>query len=304
MASRATKHLSTIVQRFGKVRQLLALGLFLFPAVHAIADEWQLAKVTGQVWVSSAGIQPASVKTGMILKSGQMLQTDKNARALLVHDNDRVLVGPSSIVSVPASTTLGMTKLQQQSGQIEFDVEKLGQPHLTVETPYLAAVVKGTHFSVTVNSRGATVAVTEGLVQVTDFGTRETSAVGAGQTAQVQIGARMKVTGVPPTTNAALPNGLFGDDRRSLFGNSFLPTVPTVPTTPTTPTTSGPSGPSGPTTSGPGPSGPPTELTKKQLEELKKAAEAAAKAAKKAAEEAAKAEKAALEAAKKAAKTG
>ncbi len=54
-----------------------------------------------------------------------------------------------------------------------------------METPYLAAVVKGTRFNVSVNGRGANVNVMQGRVEVSDFKTGQIALVLPGQTANV-----------------------------------------------------------------------------------------------------------------------
>ncbi|MGC8030557.1 FecR domain-containing protein, partial [Salmonella enterica] len=52
-----------------------------------------------------------------------------------------------------------------------------------VETPYLAAVVKGTHFSVTVDAGSTKVGVLRGQVEVSDFKTGQIAQVMPGQVA-------------------------------------------------------------------------------------------------------------------------
>src|SRR5439155_5301029 len=55
--------------------------------------------------------------------------------------------------------------------------------HFEVETPYLAAVVKGTQFRVTVNAGKTSVDVIRGQVQVADFKSGQIAQVMAGQQA-------------------------------------------------------------------------------------------------------------------------
>ncbi|WP_210161477.1 hypothetical protein [Rhizobium leguminosarum] len=61
----------------------------------------------------------------------------------------------------------GKTEVLQQIGTLDLEIEKRSQPHTTVQTPYLEAVVKGTIFHVTVGKTKASVSVDRGLVQVT-----------------------------------------------------------------------------------------------------------------------------------------
>ena len=51
-------------------------------------------------------------------------------------------------------------------GNVVFMIKKKMTPHFEVKTPYLAAVVKGTTFSVGVTPSGASVQVLEGAVDV------------------------------------------------------------------------------------------------------------------------------------------
>jgi len=60
-------------------------------------------------------------------------------------------------------------------------VEKRNVKHFEVETPYLAAVVKGTQFSVTVSATGTRVDVRRGQVEVSDFKSGQIAQVMPGQ---------------------------------------------------------------------------------------------------------------------------
>ena len=91
-----------------------------------------------------------------------------------------MLISPNSVVGMPAESKEGLsTTIVQQAGSILLEVEKRNVKHFEVETPYLAAVVEGTQFSVTVNGDSTRVGVLRGQVEVSDFKT--------GQIAQVTI---------------------------------------------------------------------------------------------------------------------
>jgi hypothetical protein len=86
---------------------------------------------------------------------------------VLVHDRDFVTVSANSRVSVPlVQEATGFTRIVQDIGNAIFRIEKLKVPHFAVKTPYLAAVVKGTTFSVTVDGSGTSLQVVEGVVEV------------------------------------------------------------------------------------------------------------------------------------------
>ena len=97
-----------------------------------------------------------------------------------------ILISPNSVVGLPAEKKEGLsTTIIQQAGSILLEVEKRNVKHFEVETPYLAAVVKGTQFSVTVNAGSTKVGVLRGQVEVSDFKTGQIAQVMPGQAATV-----------------------------------------------------------------------------------------------------------------------
>jgi FecR protein len=148
------------------------------------ADEgtWSVRKSSGEVWMGASGVQQASVKTDEVLNPGDTIRTGRNGRVLLVRGEESILIAPNSVVGLPAEKKEGLsTTIKQQAGSILLDVEKKNVKHFEVETPYLAAVVKGTQFRVTVTASGATVDVVRGQVEVSDFKSGQIAQVMPGQ---------------------------------------------------------------------------------------------------------------------------
>src|SRR3954466_2869414 len=143
---------------------------------------WSVKKTSGDVWMGSGDVQQVSLKSDEVLKPGDTVTTGKNGRVLLVRGEESILIAPNSVVGVPAQKKEGLsTTIKQQAGSILLDVEKRNVKHFEVETPYLAAVVKGTQFRVTVNAGKTTVDVVRGQVEVADFKTGQIAQVMAGQ---------------------------------------------------------------------------------------------------------------------------
>src|SRR5690242_7143178 len=165
----------------------LAFTLVIASSAFAADDGvWSVKKSSGEVWMGSAGVQQASVKTDEVLKPGDTIRTGRNGRVLLVRGEESILIAPNSVVGLPAEKKDGLaTTITQQAGSILLEVEKKNVKHFEVETPYLAAVVKGTQFRVTVNASGATVDVVRGQVEVSDFKTGQIAQVMPGQHANV-----------------------------------------------------------------------------------------------------------------------
>lgn len=176
---------------FGKVgmRRALAAALILGTASGAFAADdgvWSVSKSSGEVWLATVGAQQVSLTSEGTLKPGDTIRTGRNGRVLLVRGEETVLISPNSVVGLPAEKKDGLsTTIVQQAGSILLEVEKRNVKHFEVETPYLAAVVKGTQFSVTVGAGSTKVGVLRGQVEVSDFKTGQIAQVMPGQAATV-----------------------------------------------------------------------------------------------------------------------
>jgi collagen type III alpha len=142
-----------------------ALMMFSGAAANA-APAWQVSEVSGNVKLSENGRSRAAVK-GALLASGAMIATAPGARAVIVRGQEFVVISPGTRLRVPeASSPNRIVQLIQDFGSAIFKIEKKSTPHFGVQTPYLAAVVKGTTFTVTVGPEGGEVKVSEGAVEV------------------------------------------------------------------------------------------------------------------------------------------
>jgi hypothetical protein len=163
----------------------LVAAAFSFTASVAIAadgGDWTVSRSSGEVWLAGSDVQQASLKQEDLLKPGDTVRTGRNGRVLLKRGEESILIAPNSVVGVPVQKTEGLaTTIVQQAGSILLDVEKRNVKHFEVETPYLAAVVKGTQFRVTVNAGKTSVDVIRGQVEVADFKSGQIARVMAGQ---------------------------------------------------------------------------------------------------------------------------
>ncbi len=147
------------------IMAIVALFVLSTPAA-ASTKAWQISESTGSVSVESNG-QVRTGARGMALKAGDAVSTGSTGRAVIVRGGEYVIVSPKSRVRITKPEETGaITQIFQSIGSALFKIEKKETPHFGVKTPYLAAVVKGTTFNVTVTANGATVQVTEGRVEV------------------------------------------------------------------------------------------------------------------------------------------
>jgi hypothetical protein len=165
----------------------MAMALSLLTGASALAAEngvWSVSKSSGEVWLATTGAQPASLKQEDTLKPGDTIRTGRNGRVLLVRGEETILIAPNSVIGLLTEKKDGLsTTIQQQAGSILLEVEKRNVKHFEVETPYLAAVVKGTQFSVTVDGASTRVDVRRGQVEVADFKSGQIAQVMPGQAA-------------------------------------------------------------------------------------------------------------------------
>src|SRR5216684_973847 len=152
-----------------RVSRLLAAAFVLAGSSAFAADDgaWAVSKSSGEVWLSSTGAQPASLKPEETLKPGDTVRTGRTSRVLLQRGEETILISPNSVVGLPTEKKDGLaTTIMQQAGSILLEVEKRDVKHFEVETPYLAAVVKGTQFRVSVDAGSARIDVIRGQVEV------------------------------------------------------------------------------------------------------------------------------------------
>ena len=200
----------------------IAAALMLAASSGAFAADdgtWTVSKSSGEVWLSSEGAQPASLKQDESLKPGDTVRTGRNGRVLLQRGEETILISPNSVVGLPAAAKDGLaTTILQQAGSILLEVEKRNVKHFEVETPYLAAVVKGTQFRVTVGAASTSVDVVRGQVEVADFR--------SGQIAQVMPGQHATTFAQGKTGLALSGSGAFNPIEQ---GKPRTPSIERVP---------------------------------------------------------------------------
>ncbi len=158
----------------------------------AAAEDWVAARATSEVSYTTDKETWVPLRKGMAVPNKAWISTGPRGRLQLVRGNESIAFQPNTLASIitRGSTVNRKTEVVQQVGEISLEIEKRQKPHTTVQTPFLAAVVKGTRFTVQVGKKDAAVAVDRGLVQVTSFRSGERSELADGQ------GARVDATGM------------------------------------------------------------------------------------------------------------
>ncbi|MDO9249638.1 MAG: FecR family protein, partial [Phenylobacterium sp.] len=181
-----------------------ACSVLAFAAGSAQAAAWRLVEVNGTVRITVPGAEAAPARLNQTVPTGSSITTTLGARASLDNGLQQIVVGPNSRMTV-APDAGGFTRVMQDLGAVMFKVDKQKSPHFRVDTPLLAAIVKGTTFTVVVGPMSDAVNVAEGLVEVRSNGSDLGSDVGAGSSGAVSRDApqSVQVTGtVTPTAGA------------------------------------------------------------------------------------------------------
>ncbi len=140
----------------------VVLGLTMARTASGQEGQWRVAKISGEAWISGDKVIAASTSEKGLVRAGDSIRTGRNGRVLLTRGVESILVSPNSAITLPADSQSGRSTVIQQAGTILLDVEKKNVQHFEVETPYLAAVVKGTRFRVTLEDARARVDVVRG----------------------------------------------------------------------------------------------------------------------------------------------
>ncbi|WP_375268607.1 FecR domain-containing protein [Phenylobacterium sp.] len=171
--------------RLNLLASATALASTLLLSGAAFAADWRLVEVEGRVRLAAPGKAATDAASGVVVPEGANLTTAGGARAVLTNGDQRVVLGPNSRMTVASDDGSGMTRMMQDLGSVLFQVDKKGKPHFRVDTPLLAAVVKGTTFTVAVGPTGDSVHVAEGLVEVRANSSGQASDIPAGVTGRV-----------------------------------------------------------------------------------------------------------------------
>lgn len=163
---------------------LLALAALGAAAPARADDAWRLVERNGAVDAVDAGALPITLTKGAALKEGTVILTGSDGQAVLQHLDETIIVHASTRV-VLTQPEDGKTRVEQTSGVASYSVGKRRSPHFIVETPWLAATVRGTSFLISVNEETAQVNVREGLVEVATSLGDAVTLVSAGATALV-----------------------------------------------------------------------------------------------------------------------
>ncbi|MCB1518835.1 MAG: FecR domain-containing protein, partial [Hyphomicrobiaceae bacterium] len=179
------------------IRRLFALMAFTLAALVpglAWADEWVADQLRGNVLVFSSG-DWVQLERGDIVDDDRYIRTMGSGRVTFMRGNEVIEMAGNTQMRIKDSNGRQFTTVLQDFGTVSIEAEVQNVQHFAVETPFLAAVVKGTRFTVSVGNDNASVKVDRGLVEVQDHMHGMKTFVPAGQRAKVQQNRAMQISG-------------------------------------------------------------------------------------------------------------
>jgi hypothetical protein len=176
------------------VPRLAALVTISLAAQAALADDWTITRLRGAVVQLVEG-EWLPLKRADIVPDDRRIKTTNNGYATLVRGNETLELGPSTQIRIidEGGGSRPYTTVLQSWGTVDVQAEVRNVEHFAVRNQYLAAVVKGTRFSVSATSGGGAVDVEQGRVSV--GGSEQSTVVSAGQNAQVHQDGSISVSG-------------------------------------------------------------------------------------------------------------
>lgn len=173
----------------------LVLGASLLVAGNVLADDWQADKLRGRVLQLVDGQWQPLVR-GDVVSDDRVIRTLASGYVEFTRGGETVNLGPNTQIQIhDEGGVKPFTTVQQYFGVVSVEAEVENVQHFAVQTPFLAAVVKGTKFIVTSGDEGAQVEVDRGHVAVTDYSTHDKTTISVGERASVRKDGRGIVVG-------------------------------------------------------------------------------------------------------------
>ena len=186
---------------------LLVVVASLLAASAALADDWVVIKLRGDVQQQLADGTWTALARGDSVPDDRMIRTQIDGHVDLQRGQEVLTLGASTQVQIHDKADVRYTTVQEDFGSVEVEAQVENVKHFEVDTKFLAAVVKGTHFIVTATDTGASVAVTRGIVAVESMASKRNTSVTVGQTVVVASANDMVVGGTGPLPAVFAPDG-------------------------------------------------------------------------------------------------
>lgn len=182
------------MSRVGILRTALALVVWSGLSGLALADDWMVDRLRGDVLVMS-GDSWLPLQRGDIVSDSSRIRSVEGSRVTFTRGAEAIELSGATEIRIFDQQGERMTTIMQAYGTVTVEAERLQIQHFSVQTPFLAAIVKGTRFTVHSDDAQSSVDVARGLVQVQDYTHGVATDIAPGQTAVVSNDIVLDVSG-------------------------------------------------------------------------------------------------------------
>ena len=189
-------------------RDMAAAALvWLSLAATVAGDEWVVDRLRGQVLVKTNGVWQELAR-GDVVSDDSPIKSLEGTRVTFARGVERIELSGATEIRIFDREGELMTTVMQAYGTVTVEAERRNIQHFSIQTPYLAAIVKGTRFTVISDETQSNVAVSRGLVQVQDYEHDRATDISPGQTATVGQDIALEVTGSGPLAPTVTLDGV------------------------------------------------------------------------------------------------
>lgn len=188
---------------------LAVLTLLACVPANAFAQEpsWRMTSQAGEVRVLLPGHPVRPARLNEIIPEGSVVITSANSSAVIENGLQRMTMSANSRLTIAQMRSDGITRIFQDVGTVLFQVDHRSTPHFRVETPLLAAIVKGTTFRVINHRMYDSVVVENGLVEVDANQGDETHDVPTGNAVTIARNEPTRLLSGTPGSDGVIPGG-------------------------------------------------------------------------------------------------
>ncbi|MBE0581362.1 FecR family protein [Devosia sp.] len=180
--------------RVGILRVALALFAWTGLSAFALADDWMVDRLRGEVLVMTHGAW-MPLQRGDIVSDSSRIRSAEGSRVTFTRGAEAIELDGATEIRIFDKQGERMTTIMQAYGSVTVEAERLQIQHFSVQTPFLAAIVKGTRFTVRSDDSQSSVDVARGLVQVQDYTHGVATDIAPGQSAVVSNDIVLDVSG-------------------------------------------------------------------------------------------------------------
>ena len=186
---------STVHAMKNNLRSAAVASLVLALSVvnPVLADDWVAERLRGSVLILKGG-EWTALQRGDVVSDDSYVKTLGNGRVEFTRGAETIALAGHTMIQIIDGNRAKFTNVHQHYGQVTVEAERKDVNHFAVLSPYVAAIVKGTQFTVRSGASGASVSVDRGTVGVTDQVSGSSVEISPGQGASIDPSGQFHVT--------------------------------------------------------------------------------------------------------------